>query len=468
MTKGQIGGEAAFPQLDHMDVVDPNAAAPNSRRGDALLSVIAGERASQGPGNKIVASQGKTHFAWQDSYEQRYFARVRTFDHKTGAWTRSVTLAEGVDEHSRPSLAIDGQGYLHMVMGGHNTPLQYRRSVRPHDSSEWTPIESFGKNTYPVLLCGPDDTLYLACRHGQHTGMELWERPLGGVWGSRGLIVGRQERFSGYTGMNNDLAWGPGNRTLHLSLGFFLGHRAMEGEHARDAAGTYQAVGYMRTSDFGATWQTAAGIPVPAPATSDTIDLLVEAESNNPKPGIQHCGLAVDLHDRPYLGYVRHTPTPCQPFLMTPDDGGGWRRLPVGETAANHWPGWGVLGCKPMMTEDDVLCVLLNLVPLEHPAANWHPGIFGIPAFWLRDHPELPRLVWLESTDYGETFTPREVLDYDPARGQVMPSVERANGANRIAAGTRPSFLYSLGDSRYADEGETIDNELWWVRVTPE
>jgi len=158
-------------------VADPFAAANNSPRGDAQLSVIAGERASQGPGNKIVTSQGKTHFAWQDSYEQRYFARVRTLDHETGTWTPSVTLAEGVDEHSRPTLAIDSQGYLHTIMGGHNSPLQYRRSIRPHDSSEWTPTESFGKNTHPVLLCGPDDTLYLAALQGQV--MPSIERPNG-------------------------------------------------------------------------------------------------------------------------------------------------------------------------------------------------------------------------------------------------------------------------------------------------
>ena len=446
-------------------VANPFAAAGSSARGDAQLSVIAGERASQGPGNKIVTCEGKTHFAWQDSCDRRYFARVRSLDHETGTWSPTVTLAEGVDEHSRPTLAIDSQGYLHVVMGGHNSPLQYHRSVRPHESSEWTSAEPFGRNTYPVLLCGPDDTLYLAARDGGHAGMELWRKPPDGPWESRGLLVTRQHRFSGYTAMHNDLAWSHDRQTLHMSMGFFLGRRQQGDEHARDVAGTYQAVGYMRSHDFGETWQKADGTPVPLPATSDTVDLLAEAESNNPKPGIQHCGLAVDSRNRPYLAYVRHTPAPCQAFLMTADGGGEWRRLSLGGVIAEQWPGWGLLGFKPVMTDGEVLCMLANLVPLEHPGASWNPGVFGRPAFWLRDYRELHRIVWLESTDCGQTFTAREVLKYDPNGGQVMPSIERANGPNRLPSGTRPSFIYTLGEDRYAEEGETIDNELWWVQA---
>lgn len=463
-TSDEAARREAFPDLPR-PVADPFAAAGKSPRGDAQLSVIAGERASQGPGNKIVTYQGKTHLAWQDSHEQHYFARVRSLNHETGTWTPSVTLSEGVDEHSRPTLAIDTRGYLHVVMGGHNSPLQYRRSLRPHDPAEWTPIEAFGKNTYPVLLCGPGDTLYLAARHGHHAGMELWVKPPDRAWESRGLLVARQERFSGYTAMHNDLAWSHDRKTLHMSMGFFLGRQHREGEHPRDVAGTYQAVGYMRSHDFGATWEKADGTLVPLPATSDTVDLLAEAESSNPKPGLQHCGVAVDSANRPYLAFVRHTPTPCQAFLMTPHAAGGWRALPLGEVVAEQWPGWGLLGFKPVMTDDDLLCILANLVPLEHPGANWNPGTLGRPAFWLRDYRELHRIVWLESSDYGETFAPREVLEYDPNEGQVMPSIERPNGPNRILAGTRPSFIYTLGEDRYAHEGETIDNELWWVRV---
>ena len=150
--------------------------------------------------------------------------------------------------------------------------------------------------------------------------------------------------------------------------------------------------------------------------------------------------------------------------MKTPD-AGKWRELPLSEAVASHWPGWGIVAFKPIMTSDDVLCILAQLVALGHPDANWAPGIYGLPTFWLREHDELSRIVWLESSDYGETFTPRDVLAFDPERGQVMSSLERPNGANPIPPGARPSFIYTLGESRYADEGETIDNQLYWVRV---
>ena len=106
----------SLKRMTALDVEDPSAA--DRDRGDALLSRIAGERASQGVGNKIVSRAGKTHFTWQDSCDRRYFARVRTFDHETGKWSAGAVLAEGVDEHSRPALAVDGKGFLHVVMGG--------------------------------------------------------------------------------------------------------------------------------------------------------------------------------------------------------------------------------------------------------------------------------------------------------------------------------------------------------------
>ena len=73
---------------------------------------------------------------------------------------------------------------------------------------------------------------------------------------------------------------------MHMSMAFFLGRKPNAGEHSRDVSGLYQAVGYMRSFDFGRTWQKDDGTPVPLPATSDTLDLLEEGESNNPKPAL--------------------------------------------------------------------------------------------------------------------------------------------------------------------------------------
>ena len=102
------------------------------------ISTIGSERATSGYGNKIVTAGGKTRIVWQDATKEGYFARVRSLDHETGNWSATYTLGAGRDNHSRPTIVVDSKGDLHVIIGGHHTGLQYRRSLRPGDASEWT------------------------------------------------------------------------------------------------------------------------------------------------------------------------------------------------------------------------------------------------------------------------------------------------------------------------------------------
>jgi hypothetical protein len=348
--------------------------------------------------------------------------------------------------------------------------LQYRRSVRPNDASEWTEIETFGKTTYPLLICGPNDTLYLTGRHDAGwKGMDFYVKPPDEKWQHRGLLVAKQKRYQFYAAYHNALSWGPNHKTLHMSVGFFMGDKVRKGEHARDPQGLHQAVGYMRSDDFGQTWTKADGTPIKLPATTDTIDLIDEGTrardaTDQPKPGIRHFGIAVDSQNRPFVAYVRHTPDPGRIFLVTPDSNGGWEHRPLQEAIDGRWPGLAAIACNVSMTRDDVLCLMLTLSPLEHPKANWSPGIFGRPAFWLRDFPNIQRLVRLESRDGGRTFTSRDLIPHDPDRGTLLPTQERPTGFNGGPAGKLPPLLYFEGLSRYRKPGEIIQNDVYYVQ----
>ena len=117
-----------------------------------LISTQGGERATQGAGGKLVTRDGKTHVVWQDSVapalptpgnvprSDGYLNQVRTYDHATGAWSPVVTLNKGIDNHARPNLCMDHQGFLHVVISGHGTPVTYRRSLRPDDSAAWAEL----------------------------------------------------------------------------------------------------------------------------------------------------------------------------------------------------------------------------------------------------------------------------------------------------------------------------------------
>ena len=435
-----------------------------------LLSSIGSERATSGNGNKIVTVDGKTHIVWQDANQDGYFGRVRTFDHTSGDWSPTYTLGKGRDNHARPTITADSKGYLHVIIGGHHTGLQYRRSVQPGDASRWTQVEAFGKTTYPVLICGPDDTLYLTGRHDSGwKGMDFYVKPPGAKWLDRGLLVAKQKRYKFYAGYHNALAWGPEHKTLHMSVGFFMGDRVRKGEHNRDPQGLHQAIGYMRSEDFGTTWTKADATPIRLPATTETIDLIDEgirarSATNRPKPGIRHCGIAVDSQNRPHVVYVRHTPDPGRIFLVTPSDTGGWKHRPLQHTVEQNWPGQAAVDCNVSMTRNDVLCLMLTLAPLKHPDADWNPGIYGRPAFWLRAYPKIQRIVWIESPDGGQTFTSKNIIEHHQERGTLLPTLERPTGFNGVTTGKRPPLLYFEGLSRYRNPGEIIQNNVYFVQ----
>lgn len=204
------------------------------------------------------------------------------------------------------------------------------------------------------------------------------------------------------------------------------------------------------------------------PAT-DTIDLIDEGTraadaKDQPKPGITHCGMAVDSNNRPYVVYVRHTPDPGRIFLITPDGNGNWDQRPLQQAVQQHWPGQAAVTCSVSMTGDDRLCLMLTLAPLEHPEANWSPGIHGRPAFWLRSFPNIQRVVWLESHDGGKSFDAPNVIAHNPNRGTLLPTLERPTGFNRVADGKRPPLLYFEGLSRYREQGEIIQNDVFFVQ----
>jgi hypothetical protein len=125
-----------------------------------LVSTIGSERATQGNGNMVVTWSNKTHVVWQDSSGVKaYKNMVRTLDRSTGVWSRSHTLNAAKDNHARPVIAVDSRGYLHVVLGGHHSPVKHLTSARPNDSSEWDASEEIGMGTYPMLVVGPDDAL---------------------------------------------------------------------------------------------------------------------------------------------------------------------------------------------------------------------------------------------------------------------------------------------------------------------
>ena len=431
------------------------AAALNAEPTVHVLSTIGSERATSGGGNKIVTHENKTHVVWQDSTPQGYFNRIRTLDRDTNTWLQTVTLNEGKDNHARPVVTIDHEGYLHVIMSGHHSPVTHRRSVRPNDASEWTDPQDVGRGTYPVVVCGADDTLYATMRSDRRwNGVDLYVKPKDGPWEKRGKLVKRREDLPGYAAFHSGMAVGP-DGTLHLVSDFY------EGKGIYDQRGLHQAVCYMQSRDRGQTWQRADGTAVSIPARPEDMDILAQDERERgeemPPPLLLSMGAIVtDLKGRAHILYISHLDAPGQLVHAWTDNDGAWQRQTidaVAESFPDHRPthSRGALS----KTADGDFYALLTLQPLND---QWQDGKPTRESNW---NAENKRLILLHSPDSGRTWDAQLALPED--REVNQPNVERPTGVNLPSGGQVPPFVYFDGLIRYPEKGETIQNNVYLV-----
>ena len=347
--------------------------------------------------NKVLHLGTKLHVAWLDSVSN---IMIRTLDLETGQWTESLLLGVGVDNHSGPSLASDSKGYLHVVFGPHHDPMTYRKSLRPNDASAWTEPITFGERlTYPSLVCGPDDTLYMTARGGPNPpALVLHRKPAGGVWSDRITILDPNIP-PGYTQYSNSLAV-DGQGRLHLGFHLFDQHEFAAGKLA----------GYLRSDDGGDTWRKADGTLVPIPCKRDQVDLLEHDAGLDCRVG----GLTLDAAGNPYLLVNHGRLHDKQPWLWH-HDGAVWRHTDLGPAIQAIIPGGiGVANGTCSMASDGTLYIAYAVTT---------NGKWGDPS---------AEVVALCSTDQGQTFHGLLVSEPDPKSAQWLPSIERNVGHNPV------------------------------------
>lgn len=139
-----------------------------------------GLAAHSGTPSCVVSRGDKVHVVWSEANDpDEKLPGVPTFavtfDRKTNTLGRPVLVGYGPpanDVHNTPSMTIDSQGYLHVLVGTHGQPFPYTRSLKANDAqSGWTEPVLTGEGlsqTYIGLVCGPDDTLHAVFR--------LWQR----------------------------------------------------------------------------------------------------------------------------------------------------------------------------------------------------------------------------------------------------------------------------------------------------
>ncbi|NQU19843.1 MAG: BNR-4 repeat-containing protein [Candidatus Nealsonbacteria bacterium] len=135
-----------------------------------------GLAAHSGIPSSVVSRGGKVHVAWAEATDPEADVPgvptyVATYDRKTRTLGKPALVGYGLppnDIHNSPSITIDSQGYLHVLVGTHGRPFPYARSLKPNDAhTGWTrpvPMGDGLRQTYIGLVCDRDDTLHAVFR----------------------------------------------------------------------------------------------------------------------------------------------------------------------------------------------------------------------------------------------------------------------------------------------------------------
>lgn len=261
---------------------------------------------------------------------------VAVYDSALKEWRTPVKVddmanheREEENDHRFPTLAIDRQGYIHVIYGAHGSPLLYKRSSRPGDATSWVEMESpdRGRCTYPRLLVDDANRFYLFFRGdgSQDFSMRMSEDG-GASWTPRRtLISGRGDKLRVYAG---GVALEQGAQTaIHMAWSW-----------ANDRKGRIrEKVMYAISRDGGATWSDDQGTPFSLPISREQLEgrRLVSQDEDR-----QVCDLA--LHQgRPRLLYVKRKGPTALFFAKLGEQ--GWEETRIGGDGVS----WGRLLIDP-------------------------------------------------------------------------------------------------------------------------
>ena len=166
-----------------------------------------------------VTANGVTTFVWSEATAHGKVTPqfVDSYDSATGTLAPAQLLMAtppANDQHVKPGICIDSQGYLHVVSGAHGGEILYCHSLAPYTiAAGWTlpvPVCTNGyiapdgteraSQTYCAFVCDSHDVLHLVTRQFRrgvdaYFGGKLYGAlvhqscPPGGVWGPPTIIV---------------------------------------------------------------------------------------------------------------------------------------------------------------------------------------------------------------------------------------------------------------------------------------
>lgn len=354
---------------------------------------------------KIVRYGDRTHVTYLGAGSTIW---VQTLDETRGRWLPPVQIGSGTDNHADPALVVDGTGTLHLIYGPHHGPFLYRRSLRPNDPSEWSPVETFGDSaTYPSMAVDSANRLHVVYRGGDWPRKALYQsRPEAGGWTPPRVLVDGGDRYM--VSYFDALGLGP-DQSLHVVYNFF------EWDSLKG-----RKVGYMRSVDGGRTWQRSDGSPYRLPITFASAEAVAAGEDADLRVG----NVVADEHGHAFFVVHRYETSPKSARLVRLGSD-GIHSLDLNQALAAH-PGVEIHGMSnTVLAPGNEIWVAAQVAQRD---SEW-----GDPSTEL----------FVFRTDHDlRPATATQVSETAPVNNW-LPSWERWVGHNRLGI---PRLMYTRGE----------------------
>ena len=241
--------------------------------------------------NSLTTHGRSQYVAFYDSYKRVILAKRRL-----GAehWQIKRTQYKGnsEDAHNSISIAVDGDGFLHMAWNHHNSPLQYCRSIRSGSLELEPMVAMVGKNeervTYPEFYSLPGGNLLFLYRDG--------------VSGGGNLVLNHYDlKKKRWIRVQDKLIDGEGERNAYSQMAVDqkgIIHLSWVWRESPDVA-TNHDMCYARSSDGGKTWQKSSGEQYQLPITAKTAENVWRIQQGSEL--INQTSMYADARSRPYI-----------------------------------------------------------------------------------------------------------------------------------------------------------------------
>jgi hypothetical protein len=226
------------------------------------------------------------------------------------------------DAHNSISIAVDGEGVLHMSWDHHNVPLRYCRARAPGSLELTEKLPMTGRRetrvTYPEFHNLPDGGLLFLYRDGAS--------------GAGNLVISRYDvKTRRWEQLRGNLIDGQGQRNAYWQAAVDRQgtiHLSWVWRESPDVASNHDLC-YARSADGGKTWLNLRGEQYELPITASSAEVAVRIPQKHEL--MNQTSMTTDSKGRPYIAtYWRPEGTDVPQYHLVHHDGQEWKVCQVG------------------------------------------------------------------------------------------------------------------------------------------